>query len=167
MQHFPRIQVEDITRVDGKGDEGIDAWYVDDSASPQRLVLIQSKDRQIAREDFSKMKDGLLNLLDRDRPTNANRALLEKASLFKHDLPGEIEVDLYLSSSMIAQQHLEPNPSGDPWQTEDMHCSGINRNIRIYSYVRDIKFLVENLQLMHEESSNSVLYSRKDSLIRI
>ena len=144
-------QVEDITRVDGKGDEGIDAWYVDDSASPQRLVLVQSKVGQIAREDFSKMKDALLNLLGRDRPTNANRALLEKASLFNHDLPDEFEVDLYLSSSMIAQQNLTPNPNGEPWQSDEMLIPGINRKIRIYSYVRDIKFLVKNRQLMHED----------------
>ncbi len=143
-------QVEDITRVDGKGDEGIDAWFVDDSASPQRLILVQAKNRQIAREDFSKMKDGLLNLLDRDRPSNPNRALLEKASLFKHDLPDEFEVDLYLSSSIIAQQHLRPNPSGDPWYAEEIHFSGIDRNIRTHYYVRDIRFLVDNLQIMHE-----------------
>lgn len=154
-------EIEEVTRVDGQRDEGIDAWYVDESGSPHRLVLIQSKDSQIAREDFSKMKDGLLNLLDHDRPVNANRALREKASMFKHALPDEFEVDLYLTSSIIAQQHLEPNPAGDPWSEEEALFSHIGRHVRIYSYVRDIKFLVDNVQVMHEEPVNATFLVEK------
>ena len=147
-------EVEELTRVDGQGDEGIDAWYVDESVSPSRLILIQAKDGQIAREDFSKMKDGLLNLLEPNRPINANRALREKASMFKHALPEEFEVDLYLTSSIIAQQHLTPNPAGDTWNEEEMLFPHMGRQIRSYWYVRDIKFLVENVQVMHEDPIN-------------
>ena len=141
-------QVEDITQVDGQRDEGIDAWYVDESNPPTRLVLIQSKATKIAKEDFSKMKDGLRNLLDPDIPKLANRALLEKASLFRHSLPKEFEVDLYLTSSHIAQKDLEPNPEGDPWRIEELSLLG--RAVPVYLYVRDIKFLVENVQTIHE-----------------
>ena len=143
-------EVEDVTRVDGQRDEGIDAWYVDESATPNRLVLIQAKDGQIAREDFSKMKDGLLNLLDPNRPINANHALREKASMFRRVLPEDFEVDLYLTSSVIAQQHLAPDPLGYPWNTEELLFPHIGRQVRVDWYVRDIKFLVENIQVMHE-----------------
>ena len=156
-------EIEEVTRVDGQGDEGIDAWYVDESSSPCRLVLIQSKDGQIAREDFSKMKDGLKNLLEHDRPVNANRALREKASMFKHAIPDEFEVDLYLTSSMIAQQHLAPSPAGDSWNDEEMLFSHIGRHIRIYSYVRDIKFLVENVQVMHDAPVNASFLVEKSA----
>ena len=143
-------EVEDITRVDGQRDEGIDGWYFDDSLTPPRLVLVQSKDTAIAREDFSKMKDGLLNLLVPGRPINANRALLEKTNLFTRALPDEFEVDLYLTSSMIAQQHMTPDPAGGPWSSETLMLPNLEREVQVYSYVRDIKFLVENLQNMHE-----------------
>ena len=151
-------EVEDITEVDGQRDEGIDAWHVDEQASPCRLILIQSKDTGIAREDFSKMKDGLLNLLDYERPRNANRSLLEKASMFRHALPEEFEVDLYLTSSMIAQQHLTPDPTGDPWNTEEMLIPRMGRRISVRSFVRDIKFLVENVQVIHENPINTSFY---------
>ena len=144
-------EVEDITQVDGQRDEGIDAWYLDDLANPCRLILIQSKDGKIAREDFSKMKDGLLKLLEPDHPVNANRTLREKASMFRHTLPEEFEVDLYLTSSVIAQQHLAPDAGGDPWHTEEVLFPRMGRKVLINSYVRDIKFLVNNVQVMHED----------------
>ena len=157
-------EVEDITQVDGQRDEGIDGWYVDELATPCRLILIQSKDRGIAREDFSKMKDGLLNLLEPDRPQNANRALREKASMFRHTLPEEFEVDLYLTSSIIAQQHLTPNPAGDAWHTDEMLFPRMGRQIRVHCYVRDIKFLVENVQVMHENPISASFQVEKGAL---
>lgn len=48
--------IEEITDIDGPRDKGIDAWYYeseDEDATPQ-LVLIQAKDTQLKREDFSK-----------------------------------------------------------------------------------------------------------------
>ena len=156
--------VEDITRVDGRSDEGIDAWYVDESTMPHRLILIQAKDKEIARENFSKMKDGLLNLLEPNRPVNANRALLEKASMFRHALPEQFEVDLYVTSSMIAQQNLAPDSSGDPLNTEEVLFPHLGRQIPFYWYVRDIKFLVENVQVMHERPIDAVFIVEKESL---
>ncbi len=157
-------EVEDITQVDGQRDEGIDAWHVDDSTTPCRLVLIQSKDTQIARADFSKMKDGLLNLLDGDRPTNANRSLMEKAMLFRQVLPDEFEVDLYLTSSMIAQQHLTPDPTGSPWLTENILFERIGREVRVHCYVRDIKYLVGNVQVIHDDPISTSFQVEKSSL---
>ena len=144
-------EVEDVTRVDGQRDEGIDGWYFDDSTSPPRLVLIQSKDTSIAREDFSKMKDGLLNLLVPGRPTNANRPLLERARLFQNPLPEEFEVHFYLTSSVIAQSNLSPDPSGDPWHSEILQLPSLGKGVQAHYFVRDIKYLVENIQVMHEE----------------
>ena len=156
-------EVEEVTRVDGQRDEGIDAWYVDELSTPIRLILIQSKDTQIAREDFSKMKGGLASLLIPGRPLNANRALLEKANLFTRALPEEFEVDLYLTSSAIAQQHLQPDPSGDPWQIDSLEMPQIGRAVRVYQYVRDIRFLVENIQVIHERPIPATFTVEKDA----
>ena len=144
-------EIEEVTKIDGAGDEGIDGWYVDEAASPTRLILVQSKDTEVAREDLSKMKDGLVKLLSSTYPVSANRALLEKTNLFKHSLPTEFEVDLYLTSSRIAPSSLTPNQDGNANFSEQVYLEQIGRLVSVYSYVRDIRFLVENIQVMHED----------------
>lgn len=160
-------EVEDVTRVDGRSDQGIDGWYEDNSNTPARLILVQSKDTQIATDDFSKMKDGLTKLLVPNHPANANRALLEKSTQFLRNLPVEFEVDCYLTSSRVAQQGLEPLSSGEPWRVEQLYLPDLERTVTVNSYVRDIRFLVNNLQVMHENPIPATFLVDKSSYFQI
>ena len=139
--------IEDATNIDGPKDKGIDAWYYDDADTPPRLTLVQAKDTQIERGDFSKLRDGFLDVILPNRPGNANQSLLEKAAIFKTPLPEYFKLDVYLTSSMIAQQTLQPNEEGEPLYTEQIPVG--ESTAETSYYVRDIKFLAENIQIIH------------------
>ena len=141
-------EILDATQVDGRSDKGIDAWYYDSGDTTPRLVLIQSKDTQIQREDFSKLIEGFKDLMIPGRPLGANRSLREKAALFAQEMPGFFRVDIYLASSVIAQTSLTPNEDGDPLFTEKQVKIG-DCKADITYYVRDIKILANNLQVLH------------------
>ena len=154
-------EVEEATRIDGRRDKGIDGWYLDDTTSPTRLFLIQAKDTGITREDFSKMRDGFLDVILPGRPKGANRALLEKAELFLRALPDQFELHLYLTTSVIAQPDLASNPSGEPLYQEEIALQEFNRVIPMYCYTRDIRYLVENIQAIHETPIEALFHVDK------
>ncbi len=142
--------IEDTVSIDGPHDQGIDAWYYDDTEEVPRLVLVQAKDQQIKREDFSKLKDGFLDLILPDRPGRANQSLREKAVRFTDSMPESFKLDIFLTSSVIAQQNLEPHEDGTPLYTEERLQVGESIAEASY-YVRDIRFLVDNLNVIHQD----------------
>ena len=138
----------DVTQVDGPRDKGIDAWYYDADDTPPRLILVQSKDKDGSREDFSKLIDGFKDLVLPGRPLGANQSLREKAALFRQDMPEFFQIDVYLATSAIAKIGFAPNDDGDPLYTENAMSIGDSK-ADIACYVRDIKFLANNLQILH------------------
>ena len=153
--------VEDATSIDGPGDKGIDAWYYDDSDNPPRLTLVQAKNTRIEREDFSKLTVGFLDVILPNRPGGANQALREKAAVFRDSMPVRFRLDIYLTSSVIAQQGLQPREDGEPLYTEELH---VGSSIAEASYyVRDIKFLTDNLQVIHRNPISIAFRVERDS----
>ena len=142
-------EILDATQIDGRSDKGIDAWYYDSDDTSPRLILIQSKDTQIQREDFSKLIEGFKDLVIPGRPPGANRSLREKAALFSQEIPEFFRIDVYLASSAIAQTNLTPNEDGDPLFAENQISIGDSKADITY-YVRDIKYLANNLQILHD-----------------
>ena len=143
--------IEEATDIDGPRDKGIDAWYYepeDEDATP-RLILVQAKDTQIKREDFSKAKDGFLDVVLPDRPGQPNRSLREMASEFRQNMPGLFKLDIYLTSSVLAQQNLQPNADGTALYTEQMEVGDSRADVSFF--VRDIKFLAENIQVIDSD----------------
>lgn len=65
-------EILSATEVDGQSDKGIDGWWYDEDDKPPRLVLIQSKNTDIARSDFSKLIEGFKDLVVPDRPLSVN-----------------------------------------------------------------------------------------------
>ena len=141
--------IEDAVSTDGPRDQGIDAWYYDDSDEISRLILVQGKDTQLKRDDFSKLKDGSLDLMLPDRPGRANRSLREKAASFRDTMPEHFNLDVYLTSSVLAQQNLQGREDSSPLYTE-VFSIGEN-SVNASFYVRDIKHLVDNLKVIHSE----------------
>lgn len=154
--------VEEATSVDGPGDKGIDAWYYDEDDNPPRLILIQAKDGEIDRSDFSKLRDGFLDVVLPDRPGGANQALSEKAATFLDRMPSKFRLDVYLTSSRIAQQPLQPNADGDPLYVEIVQA-GENAEAEASYYVRDIKFMAEHLQVIHLNPISCEFHVERDS----
>ena len=140
-------EIEDITSVDGANDRSIDAWYYDENDEPLRLVLVQAKDSGIAQDDLAKLREGLSDLVNPDRAINANQPLREKAATFRTDMPQYLKVDVYLTSSRIAQQGLRPDEDGSPFDTFETTLAG--STVEFTYYVRDIKYLVDNLRVIH------------------
>ena len=145
--------IEDTVSTDGPRDQGIDAWYYDDDDEIPRLILVQAKDTQLKREDFSKLKDGFLDLMLPNRPGRANRPLREKAASFRDAMPEHFKLDVYLTSSVVAQQNLQARDDGSPLYTEDFPLG--ENNVYASFYVRDIKYMVDNLKVIH---SNPIDY---------
>ncbi len=144
-EYGPSIaDIEDATDIDGPRDKGIDAWYYDAADTPPRLILVQSKGTQPKREDFSKLKDGLLDVMLPGRPGPANAALREKAALFRDNAPEQLNMDIYLTCSVIAPQNLQPEVEGEPLYTETFNVGPTK--VEASYYVRDIRFLYDNLQ---------------------
>ncbi len=141
--------IEDAVSTDGPRDQGIDAWYYDDSDEISRLILVQAKDTQLKRDDFSKLKDGFLDLMLPDRPGRANRSLREKAASFRDTMPEHFNLDVYLTSSVLAQQNLQGREDSSPLYTE-VFSIGEN-SVNASFCVRDIKHLVDNLKVIHSE----------------
>ncbi len=140
-------EIEDAVSTDGPRDQGIDAWYYDDTGETPRLILIQAKDSQVARADFSKLRDGFLDVILPNRPGRANQSLREKAATFRDEMPERFRLDMYLTSSVVAQQNLRPSEDGSPLYTEDF---SVESSIAEASYyVRDIKYMVDNIQVIH------------------
>ncbi len=147
--------IEEATCIDGPRDKGIDAWYYepeDEDATP-RLILIQAKDTQIRREDFSKVKDGFLDVVLPDRPGQPNQSLREIASEFRQNMPLSFKLDIYLTSSVLAQQNLQPSVDGAALYTESMEIGESRADASFY--VRDIEFLAKNIQVI---DSNPIEY---------
>jgi len=147
-------EIEDITSVDGSNDKGIDAWYYDETDEPPRLVLIQAKDSGVTQEDFAKLKDGLSDLVNPEKAVTANQPLREKAAAFRSDMPQHLRVDVYLTSSRIAQQGLRPDEDGSPFDSFEMTLGSSTAEFTYF--VRDIKYLVDNLRVVH---NNPIEYS--------
>ena len=145
-EYGPSIaDIEDATDMDGPRDKGIDAWYYDATDVPPRLILIQSKDKQPKREDLSKARDGFLDvMLPEERPGPANASLREKAALLQDNMPERLAIDIYLTSSTIAPQNLQPSEEGAPLYTERFPVG--STMVEAAHYVRDIKYLHDNLQ---------------------
>ncbi len=140
-------EIEDITSVDGANDKGIDAWYYDETEEPPRLILIQAKDSGIAQEDFAKLREGLSDLVNPEKVVTANQSLREKAASFRSDMPQHLKVDVYLTSSRIAQQGLRPDEDGSSFDSFETSLSSSTAEFTYY--VRDIKYLVDNLRVIH------------------
>ena len=145
-EYGPSIaDIEDATEMDGPHDKGIDAWYYDETDTPPRLILIQSKDKQPKREDLSKARDGFLDvMLPDERPGLANASLREKAVLLGDNMPEQLAIDIYLTSSVIAPQNLQPSEEGAPLYTEKFPVG--SSMVEVAYYVRDIKYLYDNFQ---------------------
>ena len=158
---LPFADIEEATRLDGPRDKGIDAWYFDDEYDPPRLVLIQAKDQQPKRDDFSKLKDGFLDVVLPGRPKGASSALLEKAALFREQMPKAFKVDVYLTTSLIAQQNLQPDEDGSPLYLETLQVGDSVADASYY--VRDIKFLVQNIQLINSDPIDCTFHVDKNS----
>lgn len=154
--------VEEATNIDGPKDKGIDAWYYDEADIPPRLILVQAKDRQIERADFSKLKDGFLDVVLPDRPGQANQSLREKAATFRDAMPPHFRLDVYLTSSYIAQQGLQPSVDGEPLYGEILQV-GENAEAEASYYVRDIKFMAEHLQVIHLNPISTQFHVEKNS----
>ena len=147
--------IEEATNIDGPRDKGIDAWYYepeDEDATP-RLILIQAKDTQIKREDFSKAKDGFLDVVLPDRPGQPNQSLREIASEFRQNMPASFKLDIYLTSSVLAQQNLQPSADGAALYAESMEIGESRADASFY--VRDIQYLAQNIQVI---DSNPIEY---------
>lgn len=149
-------EIEDITSVDGANDRGIDAWYYDETEEPPKLILIQAKDSGLAKEDFAKLREGLTDLVNPERAFNANQPLREKAAALRSDMPQYLKVDVYLTSSRIAQQGLRPDEDGNSYDAFEGSLAGSTAEFTYY--VRDIKYLVDNLRVIH---NNPIEYSFK------
>lgn len=154
--------VEEATNIDGPRDKGIDAWYYDEADVPPRLILIQAKDRQIERADFSKLKDGFLDVVLPDRPGRANQSLREKAATFRDGMPPLFRLDVYLTSSVIAQQGLQPSADGEPLYGELLQV-GENAEAEASYYVRDIKFLADHLRVIHTDPISCEFHVERNS----
>lgn len=154
--------VEEATNIDRPRDKGIDAWYYDDADVPPRLILIQAKDRRIERADFSKLKDGFLDVVLPDRPGRGNQSLREKAATFRDEMPPRFRLDVYLTSSVIAQQDLQPSADGGPLYGEILQV-GENAEAEASYYVRDIKFMADHLRVIHTRPISYEFNVEKDS----
>ena len=110
--------IEDVTDIDGRGDKGIDGWFYDDTDTPPRLILIQSKVGDPKREDLSKARDGFLDLMLPNRPGTASASLREKAAILKSTMPDRLNLDIYLATAAVAPQNLQPKQEGDPLYPE-------------------------------------------------
>ena len=108
-------EVEDATSPDGPGDKGIDAWYYDEVDTPPRLMLIQAKDKQIKREDFSKLLDGFQDVMLPDRPGGANQTLLAKAAPLRDAMPPHLKLDAYLTSSVVGELSASASLASSTW----------------------------------------------------
>ncbi len=144
--------IEDATEIDGAHDQGIDAWYYDDSDTPPRLILIQSKDTRPRREDLSKVRDGFLDIMLPDRPGTPNAALREKAAILRSNMPERLKLEIYLATSAIAPQNLTPKIEGDPLYPEQLQIEGTT--VEAEYYVRDIKYLHDNIVFSNNEPIN-------------
>ena len=158
---LPFADIEEATRIDGPRDKGIDAWYFDEEYDPPRLILIQAKDQQPKRDDFSKLKDGFLDVVLPGRPKGASLALLEKAALFREQMPKAFKLDVYLTSSVIAQQTLQPDEDGSPLYPETLQ---VGESIADASYyVRDIKYLVKNIRVINNDPIDCTFHVDQNS----
>lgn len=153
--------VEDAASLDGPGDKGIDAWYYDETDIPPRLILVQAKNTRIEREDFSKLTDGFLDVMLPNRPGGANQTLRERAAAFREVMPSQFKLDVYLTSSVIAQPHMQPTGDDGSLYVEDLHI-GTSLAEATY-FVRDIKFMAENLQVIHRNPITCVFHVEKTS----
>ena len=141
--------IEDATEIDGAHDQGIDAWYYDDSDTPPKLILVQSKHTRPKREDLSKIRDGFLDIMLPERPGTPNAALREKAAILRGNMPERLKIDIYLATSEIAPQNLTPKVEGDPLYPEQLQIG--NTLVEAEYYVRDIRYLSDNISLSNTE----------------
>ena len=148
--------------MDGPRDQGIDAWYYDDSDTPPRLILVQSKDTRPRREDLSKIRDGFLDIMLPDRPGTPNAALREKAAMLRSNMPERLKLDIYLATSEIAPQNLTPKVEGDPLYPEQLQIS--DTLVEAEYYVRDIKYLYDNITLSNNDPIDCS-FSLEDSAV--
>ena len=115
---------------------------------PPRLVLIQAKDQQPKREDLSKLRDGFLDAVLPGRPGGASQTLRDVAATFRAQIPEFFKLDMYLTSSAIAQQNLQTDEDGFLYPEKLTVGDSV---AEASYYVRDIKFLVENIKVVNNE----------------
>ena len=123
--------------------------------------MIQSKTTDISRADFAKLIEGFKDLIAPDRPLSSNKALREKAALLRSDMPDLLKVDVYLASSVIAPRTLRPNRDGDSFFSDSFHLG--QTQVDCTYFVRDVQFLVENIQILHNEPIAFTFQVDKDS----
>lgn len=94
--------IEDVTRIDGPRDKGIDGWYLNTDEAEPVLILIQSKDTQAEIDDLLKLRHGLQALLDRKQRTSANDEAQTRVADLERRLPAGLRVQFHIVTSDIA-----------------------------------------------------------------
>ncbi len=161
-QELSPAEIEDATQIDGSDDKGIDAWYFDEDADPPRLILIQAKDQEIGTRDFPTLLSGFRDVVS--GLASGNAALQEKAAAFRLQPPKFFNLELYLTTSTIAQEGYRPKEDGSPVRTESEFLKVLDNSFaKVSYYVRDIKYLYDKLQVYNNARIGYTFHVDKDA----
>lgn len=100
-------EIIEICAKDGSRDKAIDAIWMDFSQDPPELHVFQCNETEVYKEDWDRMLDGLVGLLDSIGPTAANNWLNEWSRDFLSEHPSEFTVTFHLVTGRKARGDLQ------------------------------------------------------------
>jgi len=168
--NLTREQILDVTSCDGKGDCGIDGWYVTGDGDTSTVSIFQNKDTPPQKEDLNKLIDGFTGLfgdsfeMERDQ---ANTRILDLADGLDELLASGdqiIEIDCWIITSRIAQQGMRTRAESLAQSNPTVKLNGQECVVRYH--VLDIIDLQEGIQVLHNDPiDESFTVDNKDCFI--